>query len=84
MEDTLEQIEGAYTYTYDQFTVFFYGDHVYIGGREFPIGQCCVHVLNLDDAILGEINQRVKELVQPYGLCLQKKQTALRLSHRRD
>jgi len=63
MEAILTRTKGAYIYTYDQFTVFFYDDHVYIGGKEYPIRQCCVDVLNLDDAILEEINQRVKAFV---------------------
>ncbi len=63
MEDTFVRIEGAYTYTYDQFTVFFYGDHVFVEGKEYPIGQCCVDILNLDDAALDEINRRVKAFV---------------------
>jgi len=63
MEETLVRIEGVYTYTYDQFTVFFYGDHVFVGGKESPIGQCCVDILNLDDAVLDEINRRVKAVV---------------------
>ena len=52
-----------YTYTYDQFTVFFYGSHVYIGGKEFPIGQCVVDVMNLDESVLDEIEQRAKAFV---------------------
>ncbi len=47
MEDTLVRIEGVFTYTYDQFTVFFYGDHVFIGGKEYPLGQCVVDIMNL-------------------------------------
>lgn len=50
----------TYTYTYDQFTVFFYGDHVFVGGKEYPIGQCCVDVMNLDEAVLDKIARRVK------------------------
>ena len=63
MAAELERIEGTYTYTYDQFTVFFYGDHVYVGGKEYPIGQCCVDIMNLDEAVLDEINRRVKVFV---------------------
>ena len=35
------RIELDYTYTYDQFTVFFYGDQVFVGRRDYPIGQRC-------------------------------------------
>lgn len=46
MAEELNCIERIYTYTYDQFTVFFYGSHVYIGGKEYPVGQCCIDVVN--------------------------------------
>ncbi len=32
MAEQVARIEGVFTYIYNQFTVFFYGDHVYIGG----------------------------------------------------
>ena len=54
------QATFMYTYTYDQFTVFFYGDHVFIGGKEYPIGQCCVEMMNLNEAVLKKIARRVK------------------------
>lgn len=63
MAEAQERVEISYTYTYDQFTVFFYRDHVFVGGKEYPIGQCCVDILNLDDAVLDEINRRVKAFV---------------------
>ena len=62
MAGELDRIERIYTYTYDQFTVFFYGSHVFIGGKEYPIGQCCVDVVNLDEAVMNEIN------IHPCGL----------------
>ena len=63
MADEQTRLEGFYTYTYDQFTVFFYEGHVFIGGREYPIGQCCVDIVNLDEAVLKEIDQRVWEYI---------------------
>lgn len=48
MAEELERTEIAYTHTYDQFTVFFYGNHIFIGKKEHPIGQCCADVMNLD------------------------------------
>lgn len=52
-----------FTYTYDQFTVSFYGDRVFVGKKDYPIGQCCVDLLNLDDAVLDEIDRRVKAFI---------------------
>lgn len=63
MDEQLTRIEGVFTYTYDQFTVFFYGNHVYIGGKEFPIGQSVVDILNLDESVLDEIDRRVREFI---------------------
>ena len=54
MEEQAERIEYSYTYTYDQFTVFFHGDHVFVGERDRPVGQCCVDIMNLDEAVLDE------------------------------
>lgn len=63
MEEQMERIEMPFTYTYDQFTVFFHGDHVFIGGKDFPIGQCCVDIMNLDEQVLHEVDRRVREFV---------------------
>lgn len=63
MDEKLTRIEGVFTYTFDQFTVFFYGDHVYIGGKEFPIGQSVVDVLNMDESVLDELDRRVREFI---------------------
>lgn len=60
MTETPEGIAIPFSYTYDQFTVFFYGNHVFVGGKEYPIGQCCVDIANLDIAVLFEIERRVK------------------------
>ena len=49
------RIELDYTYTYDQFTVFFYGDRVFAGKKDYSIGQCCIDVMNLDESILDEM-----------------------------
>ena len=36
MAEEMERTEFEYTYTYDQFTVFFYGDRGFIGRRTTP------------------------------------------------
>ena len=74
MAEEMERVESEFTYTYDQFTVFFYGDKVFVGGREYPIGQCCMDILNLDEAVLDEISQRVREFV-PSAMDLLKEKT---------
>ena len=78
MAEQWERTEGTitytHTYTYDQFTVFFYGDHVFVGGKEYPVGQCCVDIMNLDESILNEIDRRVRELI-PAAQALLKEKT---------
>lgn len=60
MSEKSEPIYIPYTYTYDQFTVFFHGGRVYIGEKNVPIGQCAVDIMNMDEGILDEIDCRVK------------------------
>ena len=63
MAEEMKRTEFEFTYTYDQFTVFFYGDRIFVGKQDYPIGQCCMDILNLDEAVFGEIARRVRELV---------------------
>ena len=62
MAEEMERTEFEYTYTYDQFTVFFYGDRVFIGGKDYPVGQCCVDILNLDESLFDEIRACLKNM----------------------
>ena len=48
-----------HTYTYDQFTAFFYEGRVYLSDTNYPIGQCCVDVMNMDEEVLDEIDRSV-------------------------
>ncbi|MCI9241251.1 DUF6076 domain-containing protein [Oscillibacter sp.] len=78
------RIELDYTYTYDQFTVFFYGDRVFVGKKDYPIGQCCVDVMNLDEASLGEIDQRVRLFIPAaQKLLIEKTDSAAALAQER-
>lgn len=74
MSEQHERTYTPYTYTYDQFTVLFHGGRVYIGEKDYPVGQCCVDILNMDEVILDEIDRRVKEFV-PAALDLLQKKT---------
>ena len=65
MEAQAECIELPFTYTYDQFTAFFHGDHVFAGGRDLPSGQYCVDIMNLDEETPTEIEQRALALLPP-------------------
>jgi len=58
-----ESICIPFTYTYDQFTTFFYDGRVYISDTSYPIGQCCVDIVNMDEEVLDEIDRRVEEFI---------------------
>ena len=58
-----ESICIPFTYTYDQFTTFFYDGRVYFSDTSYPIGQCCVDIANMDEEVLGEIDRRVEEFI---------------------
>ncbi len=38
MAEKEKRTEFEYTYTYDRFTVFFYGGRVFIGKKDYPVG----------------------------------------------
>ena len=81
MAGELDGTVFEYTYTYDQFTVFFYGDRIFIGKKDYPIGQCCVDILNLDEAVLDEIDRRARELIPAaMGLLREKTDSAAALA----
>lgn len=84
MAEEMERTGFEYTYTYDQFTVFFYGDRVFIGKKDYPIGQCCVDILSLDEALLTRSTRGSTILSWQPEISSQKKQTAPQLSRRRD
>ena len=68
-----ESICIPFTYTYDQFTTFFYDGRVYLSDTSYPIGQCCVDVANMDEEVLDEIDRRVEEFIPAAQALLSKK-----------
>lgn len=52
-----------FTHTCDQFTTFFYDGRVYLSDTSYPIGQCCVDVVNMNEEVLDEIDRRVEEFI---------------------
>ena len=84
MAEEMERTEFEYTYTYDQFTVFFYGDRVFIGRKDYPVGQCCVDILNLDESLFDEIGQRVNDFIPAArNLLIEKTDSAAALAQAR-
>lgn len=86
MAEESERIQETfeYTYTIDEFTVFFYGDHIYVGGKEYPVGQCSVDIMNLDEPILDGIDRRAKICVsEAIDLLTEKTDSAAALTQER-
>ena len=50
-------ISIPFTHTCDQFTTFFYDGRVYLSDTSYPIGQCCVNIVNMDEEVLDEIDR---------------------------
>lgn len=63
MAEEPNMISGVYTYTFDMFTVFFHGDYIYVGGKEFPTGQLTVDMVNREDAVLDELEEKIAALI---------------------
>lgn len=73
MTEQAERTEGVFQYTYDNFTVFFYGNRVFVGGTDYPIGQCVVDMMNLDASVLNVIDRRVREFIPAAQTLLREK-----------
>ncbi|KAF5049735.1 hypothetical protein DSECCO2_436810 [anaerobic digester metagenome] len=48
---------------FDCFSVSFGKDEVFVGGKPFALGQCTTDILNLDDAVLTELDERIGKLI---------------------
>ncbi len=61
---------------FDRFTVFFTGDTVFLDGTAFPLGQFTTDILNLDNKLLAEIDQRVSDFISAVWTLLQEDSAA--------
>ena len=48
---------------FDCFSVLFGKNEVFINGKMFPLGQCSTDILNLDSAVLTELDRRISKLM---------------------
>ena len=48
---------------FDCFSVLFGRGELYIGGESFPLGQCATDILNLDSAVLTELDRQIDGLI---------------------
>jgi len=58
---------------FDNFSVFFSGNHIYVSGKSFPLGQISTDILNLDNSVLTEIDRRVNNFMPTVLTMLQEK-----------
>ena len=67
---------------FDCFSVLFAKDEVLLNGNAFPLGQCSVDILNLDDGIPAELDRRIGRLIPVVKDMLDKKtDSAARSAH---
>ena len=59
--------------TFDQFTVLFTKEKVFLGEKSFPLGQLTTDILNLDENVLDEIEERVNSFLPTVQALLQEK-----------
>ena len=69
---------------FDRFSVLFGKGEVFANGKCFPRGQCSTDILNLDDGMLTELDQRIGDFLSAVLPLFQEKQTAPLPLHRRS
>ena len=61
MEDEVFDAKRIFLDAVDDFTVIFHGDRVFVREQEYPVGQCVVDILNLEEEVLDGIDQGMKD-----------------------
>ena len=61
MTDETFDTEHIFIDAVDDFTAFFYGERVFIGEREYPVGQCIVDILNLEESELVRLDRSLRD-----------------------
>ena len=54
--------EDIFSDAVDDFTVLFYSDRIFIGEHEYPVGQCMVDILNLEESELLRLDQSLLDV----------------------
>lgn len=60
-------------HSFDCFSVLFGKGEVFVNGKAFPLGQCTTDILNLDGAVLTELDRRIGALIPAVQTLLQEK-----------
>jgi hypothetical protein len=58
---------------FDRFSLLFGNGEVFVSGKSFPLGQCTTNILNLDEAVLNEIDRRINAFMPAVLDMLQQK-----------
>lgn len=61
MEDEVFDAKRIFLDAVDDFTVIFHSDRVFVREQEYPVGQCVVDILNLEEEVLDGIDQGMKD-----------------------
>lgn len=61
--------------SFDCFSVLFGKGEVFVNGKSFPLGQFTTDILNLDGAVLTELDRRIGALMPAVQMLYEKKQT---------
>lgn len=61
MADKSFDAEHTFLDAVDDFTVLFHSDRVFVREQEYPVGQCVVDIMNLEEEVLDGIDQGMKD-----------------------
>ena len=61
MADKAFDTEQTFLDAVDDFTVLFHSDRVFVRKQEYPVGQCVVDIMNLEEETLRRIDQGMKD-----------------------
>ena len=61
MADRAFDAEHTFLDAVDDFAVLFHNDRVFVREQEYPVGQCVVDILNLEEEVLDGIDQGMKD-----------------------
>ena len=62
MADKAFDAEHTFLDAVDDFTVLFHSDRVFVRKQEYPVGQCVVDILNVEEEELSAIDQALEDV----------------------
>lgn len=58
---------------WDQFSILFGTGELFVKSKSFPLGQCTTDILNMDEAVLNEVDRRVQAFLLTVAALLREK-----------